>query len=276
MKKISFILIAISVFFSCSDWEVEIPLNKTDTTPEKTKRVVLIEEFTGASCVNCPKGITQTTAIRNAYPENVVVVAVHSNFLGAPATAGQVNLRTPDAQAIEAFLGSWFSKPEAAINRLYDAANQTYRYGSPDSWRGIVEEELKKDPAVELVIDKTYNESTRELKVTLKVKGLVTLSKPIHIHCGITESEIIADQLDNTGKLIDFVHSHALRKMLSPIPGDKIGDGITVNQSLEKEYNFTLPIDNILWNPEHCELFAYVSLDETEKYILQAAEVKLK
>lgn len=276
MNKIVFTLIAISFFFSCSDWEVEIPLNNNTTTPEKTKRVVLIEEFTGASCVNCPKGIAQTTAIRNAYPENVVVVAVHSNFLGAPATAGQVNLRTPDAQAIETFLGSWFSKPEAAINRLYDAANQTYRYGSPDSWRGIVEEELKKDPAVELLIDKTYNETSRELKVKLTVKGLEALSKPLHIHCGITESQIIADQLDNTGKLIDFVHSHALRKMLSSIPGDKIGDGIAVNQSLEKEYNFTLPIDNILWKPENCELFAYVSLDENEKYILQAAEVKLK
>ncbi|MBK7357912.1 MAG: Omp28-related outer membrane protein [Saprospiraceae bacterium] len=276
MKKILFILISISVLLSCSDWEVEIPLNNNTTPPEKTKRVVLIEEFTGASCVNCPKGIAQTTAIRNAYPDNVVVVAVHSNFLGAPATAGQVNLRTPDAQAIEAFLGSWFSKPEAAFNRKYDDANQTYRYGSPDSWRGIVEEELKKDPMVELIIDKSFNETTRELKVTLKVKGLVAISKPLHIHCGITESEIIADQLDNTGKLIDFVHNHALRKMLSPIPGDKIADGIAVNQALEQEYNFTLPIDNILWKPEHCEIFAYVSLDETEKYILQAAEVKLK
>lgn len=276
MNKIVFTLIAISFFFSCSDWEVEIPLNNNTTTPEKTKRVVLIEEFTGASCVNCPKGIAQTTAIRNAYPENVVVVAVHSNFLGAPATAGQVNLRTPDAQAIEAFLGSWFSKPEAAINRVYDITNQTYRFGSPDSWRGLVEEELKKEPVVELLIDKSFNESTRELTVNLKVKGLETLSKPLHIHCGITESEIIADQLDNTGKLIDFVHSHALRKMLSPIPGDKLADGITVNQTLEKQYSFTLPLDNILWKPEHCEIFAYVSLDEVEKYVLQAAEVKLK
>ncbi len=269
-------IILFSILSSCSDWEVSIPLNKNNPNPEKSKRVVVVEEFTGASCVNCPKGISQTSAIKAAYPENVIVIAVHSNFLGAPATKGEPDLRTPDAQAIEGFLGSWFSKPEAAINRKYDPLNQTYRYGSPESWRGIVEEELKLDPKFDLQITKTYDENSRLLKLKMTVKALEAMNQAIHLHCGITESEIVADQLDNTGKLVDFVHSHALRKMLSAIPGDKIADAVSLNQLIEKEYSFTLPQDTVLWNPAHCEVFAYLSLNEVDKYILQGAETKIK
>ncbi|MBK9220639.1 MAG: Omp28-related outer membrane protein [Saprospiraceae bacterium] len=272
--KFAILVFFLSGFFSCADWEQTI--NLPNNNPTTSKRVVVIEEFTGASCVNCPPGIIQSKLIQDLYPSNVIVIAVHSKFLAQPATKGQVDLRTPDAQLIEDFLGSWFAKPEAAFNRFYDVSGQTYRFGTPDTWRTFVETELKKDPQVELKIASEFNDATRELKVKLSVKGLLAISKSIHLHCGITESEIIADQLDNSGKLVDFEHNHALRKMITSIAGDKIASSISVGELFEKEYSFVLPQDSILWNPIHCDVFAYVSLDENEKYILQAAETKVK
>lgn len=259
---------------SCSDWEQEIQIPDTKITD--SKRVVVIEEFTGASCVNCPAGIAASAAVLDLYPNNVIVIGVHSKFLAQPATAGQVDLRAPDAQLIEAFLGSWLAKPESAINRLYDDANQTYRYGTPDSWQSIVEAELKKAPKIDLSISGVYDENSRELIVKLTMNALEAINEAVHIHCGITESNIIADQLDNFSKLIDFNHTHVLRKMLSPIPGEKIADVISSGQSFTKEYRFTLPQDAILWKAENCSIFAYVSLNENKKYILQAAEKKVK
>jgi hypothetical protein len=258
----------------CSDWETVV--NIPDNGPVNSKRVVVIEEFTGASCVNCPKGIAANDAIRSIYPYNVIVVEIHSNFLGQPATAGQVNLRTPDAQAIEAFLGNWLAKPEAAFNRLYDDVGLTYRYGTPESWKSYVDAELNKPPKVELKATTTFDDVSRELKINLTLTGLEAINEPVHLHCGISESNIIADQLDNTGKLLNFVHNHVLRKMITPIPGEKVTDVLSSGQTISKEYSFTLPQDSILWKPENCKVFAYASMDQNKKYILQGTEAKVK
>lgn len=275
-KIYSLFIVAISFlgFFACADWETMVTI--PDNGPVNSKRVVVIEEFTGASCVNCPKGIAANAAIEKIYPYNVIIVEVHSNFLGAPATSGQVNLRTPDAQAIENFLGNWTAKPEAAFNRLYDGANQTFRYGSPASWKSYVDAELNKAPQVELKLTTVFDSASRTLKITLNVKALTAINESVHLHCGITESNIIADQLDNSGKLLNFVHNHVLRKMITPIPGEKIANALSVGQTISKEYpTFTLR-DSIQWKPENCKVFAYASLDENKKYILQGAEGRVK
>ncbi|MBK8956352.1 MAG: Omp28-related outer membrane protein [Saprospiraceae bacterium] len=274
-KSIALILLVVVLFSACKDWEqtVELPNNNAVVS----KRVVLLEEFTGASCVNCPAGIAISNLIADAYPDNVILVGVHSRFLAQPATKGQVDMRLPDAQAIEDFLGDWLAKPEAAINRLYSTQAASYRYGNPDSWKGIVEAELQKDPEFELSISPSYNENSRELRVVLNAKALKNIDKPIHLHCGINQSGILADQLDNQGpKIINFEHNHVLLKMLSAISGDRIAASATENTSYTKTYTFTMPTDSILWNADHCHVFGYVSLDENEKYILQAAEAPLK
>ena len=100
--------------FSCNEWEecVALPISEKPTSG----RVILIEEFTGAKCPNCPAGTQALEAILDKYPDNVVVVGVHSNFLANPAVTGDPKLSYPEAQAIENFLGLWVGKPEAAFN----------------------------------------------------------------------------------------------------------------------------------------------------------------
>lgn len=276
-KNISLISISILTlaFSSCSDWEQTINLPNTRITD--SKRVVIFEEFTGASCIACPPGLAQSEFLLDIYPDNVIVIGIHSKFLAEPVKIGDFDMRTPDAQDIEVFLGGpLFGKPEASINRLFDNTNLSYRYGPPDAWQPLLEEELKKEPKVELNISTYFEEATRQLNVTLDVIGLEAIDEPVNLHCGITESNIIADQKNKNEILVDFVHKNVLRKMLSPIPGDKISDTFAVGQTFHKVYNFTLPQDSIVWKPENCRVFAYVSLGVNKKYILQAADSFVK
>ncbi len=278
MKILPYILFAFlltSGLSSCSDWEQTVELPNNDLV--QSDRIVVIEEFTGASCANCPAGLAQSAAIADLYPDNIVFIAVHSNFLGQPATKGQVDLRTPDAQALEAFLGDWLAKPEAAINRFELQQSMLFRIGSPDSWKSYVDQELKKAPEVSLKITSQFDEASRVLNVHLFAKALQDITEPLHFHCGITESKIIADQLDNVkGKLIGFEHNHVLRKILSSISGDRFAESAAKGMEFVKDYSFTLPQDSIVWKPENCNVFAFVSLDENKKYILQAAEAPVK
>ncbi|MGB5031339.1 MAG: hypothetical protein WBO76_04445, partial [Saprospiraceae bacterium] len=61
-----------------------------------------------------------------------------------------------------------------------------------------------------------------------------------------------------------------------PTSGEKIADQLDLNVMIEKSYDFVLPTDAVLWQADRCSVIAYVSEDENSKYILQAAESKIK
>jgi len=280
MKKIyalGFCLINICTLLlleSCADWEQPIQLPTSGGI--KSSRVLLVEEFTGASCPNCPSGTAELNGIIDKYPDNIVAVGIHSNFLGAPATLGEVDLRTPEAQAIETFLGAWLGKPEAAFNRRKFNNQNGIRIGKPDTWITFVEQELKEINEAELKISNRYDSTTRELEITLTATALRTISKPIYIHALITESEISASQKNQTGVLKDYVHEHVLRKLLTPVAGDLLINSLEEGKSESKIFKYTLPAENKLWVAEHCSTVGYLSYSEQEKYVIQAAESKIK
>jgi hypothetical protein len=42
--------------------------------PESVKRCVLLEDFTGQKCVNCPRGTEVIEQLQETYPDNVIAV----------------------------------------------------------------------------------------------------------------------------------------------------------------------------------------------------------
>jgi thiol-disulfide isomerase/thioredoxin len=259
---------------SCNDWENPVQLPNTNNT--SSKRVIVLEDFTGASCPNCPPAASIIESLLDKYPNNLVFIGIHSRFLAQPATSGDVDMRTPEAESIEKFLGAWLGKPEAAINRKKFENQANIRVGKPDTWSSFIDTELGIAPEVDVKISKLYDETGRVLTVNIEVKGLNAVNKPIHLHVGITESDIVADQASTSGKITNYVNNHVLRKLFTPIEGEFIANSIAKDQSIFKEYVYSLPQDAVVWKAENCSVFAYVSLDAAEKYILQAAEIKVK
>ncbi len=268
-----FISILFAGLLSCQDWErmVELPNNNSTNS----RRVVLLEDFTGASCPNCPAAAVQLELMLKKYPNNLVVVGVHSKLLSNPVNPTDFNMHTPEADAVETFLGNFFGKPEAAINRKKFDGKSNIRISKPDTWLSFVEQELAHEPLVSLTIKKHYNSGTRELKITLEVKALTDIDKTVHIHCGILESGIIADQASTTGKIKNYENNHVLRKLLSSPEGDFLASSMTKDQVINKSYAFTLPVHQQVWVVDNCSIFGFVSLDANEKYVLQAAETKV-
>jgi thiol-disulfide isomerase/thioredoxin len=274
-NKIIILLSVVAILFmACNEWEqmVALPLSEKPTSG----RVVLIEEFTGAKCPNCPAGTKALEAIADKYPDNVVVVGVHSNFLANPAVTGDPKLSYPEAQEVENYLGAWLGKPEAAFNRKKFTNQSNIRIGKPDTWIVYVEEELKLIPAANLLISRKYSDANRELTIELKTIAKQNIDKAIHLHVMITESNIFTTQESSTGNIPNYNQKHVLRKVITPIPGDKIADNLVSGQEVIKEYKYTLPSDAVLWKSENCSVVAFLSYDESNKTILQAAEIKVK
>ncbi|MBK7231062.1 MAG: Omp28-related outer membrane protein [Saprospiraceae bacterium] len=267
---ISFLFILIA---ACSDWEQPVVLPNQGGI--QSSRVLLVEEFTGASCTNCPAGNAELVSIIDKYPNNVVVVGVHSNFLGNPAVAGEPDLRTKDAMDIETFLGTWFGKPEAAFNRRKFPNKSNIRVNRPDTWITFVEEELINAHIADLKLNITYDSLSRKVNITLVATALENINKPLFAHALITESEIFVTQLDLTGKIPNYRHEHVLRKLLTQVGGEKIADSLAKGQSASKSFEYTLPDENVLWVAKHCSAVGFISYDSSEKYVLQAAEGKI-
>jgi len=269
MNKLSILLIL--TLFSCQEVMIVIP----NPGPPDSDRVILIEEFTGASCPACPQGTIAIEEILDRYPENIVVVAVHSDFQGAPYEAGDLDLRTHDSDEIESLLGGWFGKPEAAVNRVHFEGQPNIRIsGRTDSWDGFVKKELEKFSIVDLEISSRYNLTSRELNIVVSATALENLDGNYEINVLITESNIITAQSNGSGKISEFNQKHVLRKVLTDISGNSWFADLRANLTRERTFNFTLPDEEAMgwWVPENCNVVAYIT-DASTGEVVQAAEV---
>src|SRR5690606_1909761 len=59
------------------------------TVPTQEPRRVLIEEFTGASCTNCPAGHTTITNLESQYPDRIIAIAYHKHGTSLDEPAGE-------------------------------------------------------------------------------------------------------------------------------------------------------------------------------------------
>ena len=63
--------------------------------PAHVSRCVLLEDFTGQRCVNCPKANDEIRALQEQYgADTVIAVAIHSGPLGFHTNAKYVGLST--------------------------------------------------------------------------------------------------------------------------------------------------------------------------------------
>ena len=283
-KHIYFLVALIAIgFSSCEEEgpiiileESQIPLVDTSyvsgTALSSVPANVLFEEFSGVRCANCPNGNEETHNLVVANPGRVVPVTVHSDFLAAPYE-NSPDLRNEDANILANTLGPVGSKPSCFINRKL--VNGQRLINSPGTWNGLVDNELnlQSDVAINLeIVSYDIVERSFRYKATLEYAAAATSH---NLGFYITESEIIAEQLNLTVKIEDYEHEYILRKSLTPVIGDPITTDIVANTVIIKEFRVDLDefdADKV-WNLEHMHLVAFIRQANDE--IVQAATVDL-
>ena len=150
MKSVKNIIALVCLYMlsACEEKPLVIP----DFVPPTSGKVVLIEEFTGASCTVCPQGAAKVEELLNLLPNNVAAVAIHGVFLSEPiANKSKYDFRNEDAAVLEQEPSfALQSKPAAMIDRSEVVPGQPIIKDSPPSWGTFVEELLKEDQELEL------------------------------------------------------------------------------------------------------------------------------
>lgn len=238
------------------------------------KKVILIEEFTGQRCPNCPEMAVAIKEISSSYPEQLVVVAIHAGFFAMPlGTTFSTDYRTPAGNELDQFFSiSSAGYPKGLVNRS-GFNSGTFRLES-DELAGRVVEELDGDPVLDIKISNVYSTGSRTADIVVDVNVLAQMQRELMFSVFITEDSIVSPQQGTTEVFHDYVHRHVLRVAVNGTWGESLNEGseLSPGTTFSKSLQQTLGSN---WNDEHCHIVAFVYDNET-KEVLQAAEAKIR
>ncbi len=229
--------------------------------PADVGRKVLIEDFTGQRCINCPNATDEIEHLQETYGKNnVIAVGIHSGPLGFKGTAKAVGLAT-DLGDTYYYHWNIDAQPKGKINR---GANSDY-----SSWQGQVNSLIQTTAPMILNVHNTYDEATREVNIIVQGQG-TTGSTNGKLQLWLVEDSLVAMQMMPDGSTNkDYVHNHVLR---AAVNGDW-GTDFSVNEAEEKRQEFTYTLDE-KWVPEHTSIIAFVYDDNGVVQVEKAAVIE--
>ncbi len=292
MKASPFILLAVgSLFWASCQKELGPAINfgtqAVDTTYEAAPETptpirVLIEEFTGVTCTNCPAGHRAIKAMIDANPGRVSAIGYQPfNIAQAnPASETRTDNRTQKATDLGKSFGGVPYLPCAAINRVPDGGD--FLPARP-SWTAMLANRLRESAPVNMTLTSAYDSSTRELKVTVRVAYTADVATKHRLTVALTENDIIDAQEESiagSAEIVthpDYVHEHVFRDFLTSVTGDNVLDSIAVKKpGRVYERRFSYKVDS-KWNAANCTLTAFVhNEDNGQKNVLQVVDKGLQ
>lgn len=245
-----------------------VPVTGGGTGPGEAVKKVLLEDFTGQKCPNCPDAAIVANNLQAVYGEQLIVVAVHAGFYAEPSASGDftADYRTQAGNELNDYF-SFQGYPSGLVNRA-DYLGSTVLF--KDSWEGAVAAQVALPPQAVISFSNNYNSSTRKLDLTVETEFLEDLDGTFNLCVLITESGIVSPQQTSSGVQADYVHNHVLRAYVNGTWGDPVGTSgqAVAGEKLTNAYSITLPAE---WNADHCHVVAFV-YHTVSNVVVQAEE----
>lgn len=273
MKASSFIILPIAVaalLGACkpipeSDRFIE---NKTDNT---VGRSVLIEDYTGANCVNCPVAANAITKAAAPHGDKVVIVAMHGDNtphgIGTFEAMDPMKLYNDVAKEYLTTFEVGAAFPAAIFNRTPLASNSgKYFSGSFPAWAGEMQHQRALPQLYTMSL--TAKASGRNVEVSCSATATehLTESKDLKLQLWLIEDNIVAPQNTHKGVVSDYTHNHIFRQALNGNWGEdyKVGDN----------FSKTFAIDNDIVKVKNSAVVAFV-YDAKTKEVYEVTKVHL-
>lgn len=260
MSKKYFLLALLPFFFACDyieeeDRLIEVEIPGIDPTDETViAKNVLIEDFTGQRCVNCPKGTKVIEELMNDknFGNRIIAVGIHSGPFGKSVAGNLLPLAT---QTGCDYYDYWKveQQPGALINRRNPVIY------SVTEWTSAVSKELTATADLNLQAYLTLFQNELRLKVLAEAVAQVNGRMQVWV---LEDSVVGVQTLPNApdedpswtgGNKRDYVHNHVFRKAVN----QPMGDEFVMAEGEMKELEFTQPIYEA-WKPEHLSVVVIV------------------
>ncbi|MDE6379165.1 MAG: Omp28 family outer membrane lipoprotein [Muribaculaceae bacterium] len=228
-------------------------------------RTLLIMEFTGNNCLNCPTGAATVEQIKeDEAPGRVISVGLHP--YGSHFTEPTVSLHTPSkkqdlrCQAATALFDYYQPSgfPSAVFNGLKSSMS-----GSTGDWSQRASEALTATSYITLSAECEYDSDSRELTVDYEVNFLDDIDRKLNLTVWLVENKIMGTQTMPDGKPnLNYEHNHVLRASLNGDWGVELGSKFEAGSSLTGTASMTLSEE---WNADNCDVVVYVYRDDNKE-----------
>lgn len=261
---------------------VDTALKDTSTVVVRTGGLqnVLLEDYTGHTCVNCPAAADVAKDIYEKNKSRIAVVAVHAGPFAKPEPPDYAaDHRTEVGEALDAlFRISRVGNPNGLVNRT--RYNTRFVLGVTN-WEPATAALLTQQPKIDLALSHTYHAAKRTIIATVEATYLQPGENDYSVCVWVTEDSVVGDQADNRrnpSHVKDYVFEHMLRASMNGTFGDSLTSEIKpTGSSVKKTVRFTIP-ETATWRLDKCELVAFVirRKDDQTREVLQVVKQKLK
>ncbi len=222
--------------------------------PAQAARCILIEDFTGQRCVNCPTATAEIEKLQQQYgADTIIAVGIHSGPLGFAGNATNIGLMTDTGNE---YYNYWHVEyqPAGIINRNGGVLSYT-------DWQAKVYNELQKKAPLTLKAVNNYDETSRMLTINVNAMGTDGDSEGF-LQLWIVEDNITAMQLryniitdPGSGQITDreYRHSHVFRTAVN----GTWGDAFSIHEGEERDYQFSYKIPED-WDVSSLSVIAFV------------------
>ena len=204
MKKFGLDMIMLATWALGACNEIDEADRLLDYTPPTGDRNVLLEEFTGQDCPNCPEGAREAHRLQETY-SGLVVVGIHAGVF-----AGRSAFVTDAGNAYwEHFYsdGNSVGYPAAMVNRSGNVST-----GYQQEWASWVAAAVQLPTYYDLSLTTAYDEVARSLVISSSVgKSTIQTAESVKLLLLLTENGIVSFQNSNGQLVEDYVHDHVLR-----------------------------------------------------------------
>lgn len=180
----------------------------------KVERTILLEDFTGQACINCPKAHDIIASLQQQYGHNIIPVAIHAGSLSWPTTMpGVVGLATTQGNemATAAKVGSY---PSGVINMATAPLDM-------NEWSAAVRTALTAPTPVQITVEAHHNSAANCVEITAKAVSTADINGTIHFW--VIENDIVAPQFMPDGSLnMNYTHNHVFRTAIGSLAGEPI------------------------------------------------------
>jgi hypothetical protein len=235
---------------------------------------VLIEEFTGARCPNCPNAAAKLHDIQLANPGRVYGIAMHLN--GIPFCIPhdiEKDYRTVDGTQIHSLLGGGASLPIGTVDRVH-YSGETNLLVEYDVWNNYVDQRLALSSPVNIELNATpHKMDSNALVINVKLQFTTNVSDKQYLTVALLESNLVSPQtLPNSSIDSFFVNNHILRDVITNPAGDLLMDSPEKDRVFVKEFKLNMDDNYVV---ENCSVIVFVHQSGSDFDVHQVEEIHL-
>ena len=296
MKQIIAILLMGTFFASCEETAPYINLSPSnsfqDTTyitekiPAAQQSTVLIEEFTGVRCPNCPDAQLEAKTISANNPGRINILTIHPkgllNMLTTPFSidigdkhTSKYDFRTDAGKEIFNMIGVTGSLPRGSVNRRL-FSGEIERAIDYQKWANYVNGELNKSTPVNIELN-SYFTRNDSIAVEITLTYTEAVSDSNYLTIAVVENGMIDVQEKKVGPTViydeEYDHEHVLRAVVSDFYGDLLKANLERGRVFKKLYLYKR---DPLWVKDNLKVLAIVNSNTTIKNVIHSKEADIK